>query len=223
MPAVRFLLACSLAACLLATLVRSTLATKEGYKSKTSSTSSVTLTLTLAPTRTEYWDRGGGARNIVQESSMKNEVRSGKWMRVAQKGLKMSCIPPSGHHNWTTIVFGKPWFWPVFEAFLAPNGPFLKAPFGLDRGQNCSTWGQNWLIPLLCAPPIVQNYPICSPLQAIFALPKSQNVLKMGGFATKHRSKMGQKCVSSKNDPRPIGCTVQSVRDGIPSSQLCTP
>ena len=41
---------------------------------------------------------------------MTNEVRTRKWMRVAQKGLKMSCIHPFGHHNWTRIIFGKPWF-----------------------------------------------------------------------------------------------------------------
>ena len=41
---------------------------------------------------------------------MTNEVCTGKWMRVAQKGLKMSCIHPFGHHNWIGIVFGKPRF-----------------------------------------------------------------------------------------------------------------
>ena len=41
---------------------------------------------------------------------MTNEVRSGKWMRVAQKGLQSSCIHPFGHHNWTTIFCGEPWF-----------------------------------------------------------------------------------------------------------------
>ena len=41
---------------------------------------------------------------------MTNEVRTGKWMRAAQMGLKMSCIHPFGHHNWTRIIFGKPWF-----------------------------------------------------------------------------------------------------------------
>ena len=40
---------------------RSTLDPKKGYKTKTGSTSSVTLTLT----RIEYWDRAGGGRNIV--------------------------------------------------------------------------------------------------------------------------------------------------------------
>ena len=53
-------------ACLLATKPgRSTLDTKKGYKTKTGSTSSVTLTLTLI--KTEYWDRAGGGRNIRYE------------------------------------------------------------------------------------------------------------------------------------------------------------
>ena len=80
---------------------RSTLDTKKGYKTKTGSTSSVTLALalTLALTRIEYWDRAGGGRNIVLETSTTNEVCTRKWMRAAQKGLKMSCIHPFGHHN----------------------------------------------------------------------------------------------------------------------------
>ena len=65
---------------------------------------------TLTLTRIEYWDRAGGTRNIICESSTKNEVRTGKWMKAAQKGLKMSCIHPFGHHNWTRIIFGKSWF-----------------------------------------------------------------------------------------------------------------
>ena len=56
------------AACLLAAataaaaakLGRSTLDTKKGYKTKTGSTSSVTLTLI----KIEYWDRAGGGGNI---------------------------------------------------------------------------------------------------------------------------------------------------------------
>ena len=47
------------ACCLLAKLVRSTLDNKEGYKTKTGSTTSVTLT------GIEYWDRAGGGKNIV--------------------------------------------------------------------------------------------------------------------------------------------------------------
>ena len=54
-----------LAACLLAKPVRSTLDTKKGYKTKTGSTSSVTLTLGLI--KTEYWDRAGGGGNIRYE------------------------------------------------------------------------------------------------------------------------------------------------------------
>ena len=102
--------ACCLLACLLAAAKpgRSTLDTKKGYKTKTGSTSSVTRFLT--PTKIEYWDRAGGARNIVQETSTTNEVRTGKWMRASQKRLKMSSIQPFGHHNWTRIMFRKPWF-----------------------------------------------------------------------------------------------------------------
>ena len=67
------------------------------------------LPLPLALTTIEYWDRAGGGRNIISETSTTNEVRTGKCMRAAQKGLKMSRIHPFGHHNWTRIVFGKPW------------------------------------------------------------------------------------------------------------------
>ena len=53
--------ACCLLACLLAAKPgRSTLDTEKGYKTKTGSTSSVTLTLI----KTEYWDRAGGGGNI---------------------------------------------------------------------------------------------------------------------------------------------------------------
>ena len=44
---------------------RSTLDTKKGYKTKTGSTSSVTLTLALI--KTEYWDRAGGGGNISND------------------------------------------------------------------------------------------------------------------------------------------------------------
>ena len=51
-----------LACCLLAKPVRSTLDTREGYNTKTGSTSSVTLT------RIEYWDRADGRRNMLEET-----------------------------------------------------------------------------------------------------------------------------------------------------------
>ena len=58
------LLACLLLACLLAAKPgRSTLDPKKGYKTKTGSTSSVTLTLI----KTEHWDRAGGGGNISHE------------------------------------------------------------------------------------------------------------------------------------------------------------
>ena len=78
-------------------------------------------------TRVEYWDRGRGGRNIVWETSTTNEVRTRKWMRADQKGVKMSSIHPFGHHKWTRIIFGKPWFSLVFEPFVVPNGPIFKA------------------------------------------------------------------------------------------------
>ena len=91
------LFACLLAACLptawLPNLFRCTLDTKEGYKTKTSSTTLVTLT------KIRYWDRAGGGRGIVYEMLTTNEVRLGKWTRVAQMGLKMSYIHPFGHHK----------------------------------------------------------------------------------------------------------------------------
>ena len=47
--------------CLLAKRVRCSLDTKEGYKTKTGSTSLVTLI------KTEYWDLAGGGGNISYE------------------------------------------------------------------------------------------------------------------------------------------------------------
>ena len=67
-----------------------------------------TLTLALTLARIEYWDRASGGRNIVLETSTTNEVRTGKWLRAAQKGPKMSCIHPFGRHTWSRIIFGKP-------------------------------------------------------------------------------------------------------------------
>ena len=51
-----------LACCLLAKPVRSTLDTREGYNTKTGSSSLVTLT------RIEYWDRADGGRNMLEET-----------------------------------------------------------------------------------------------------------------------------------------------------------
>ena len=51
----------------------------------------------LPLTRIEYWDRASGGTT--------DEVRTGKWMRATQRGLKMSYIHPFGHHNWTRLIF----------------------------------------------------------------------------------------------------------------------
>ena len=61
-------------------------------------------------------------------------------MRAAQKGLKMSCIHPFGHHNRTRISFGKPWFSHVFEPFVVPNWPIFKALSAL-RGAKIAQHG----------------------------------------------------------------------------------
>ena len=56
---------CSLAYYLLAQHARSTLDTKEAYKTKIGSTTSLPLNPTLTLIRIEYWDRAGGGRNTV--------------------------------------------------------------------------------------------------------------------------------------------------------------
>ena len=77
---------------------------------------------------------------MVTEASTTNEVHTRKWMRAAQKGLKMSCIHPFGHHNWTRIIFGKSWFQPVFEPFVVPKWPIFKALSAL-RGAEIAQHG----------------------------------------------------------------------------------
>ena len=69
-----------------------------------------------------------------------NEVHTGKWMRAAQKRLKMSCIHAFEHHNWTRIIFGNPWFGPVFEPFVVPHWPIFKA-FSALRGAKNAQYG----------------------------------------------------------------------------------
>ena len=61
-------------------------------------------------------------------------------MRAAQKGLKMSCIHPFGHHNWNRIIFGKLQFWPIFEPFVVPKWPIFKALSAL-RGAKIAQHG----------------------------------------------------------------------------------
>ena len=74
-------------------------------------------------------------------------------MRAAQKGLKMSYIHPFGHHKWTGIIFGKPWFCPIFEPFVVPNWPIFKALSAL-RGAKITQRGLKMgSVQLVEAPP----------------------------------------------------------------------
>ena len=76
--------------------------------------------------------------------------------------------------------------------------------------------GQKWVFPKMILHHLgclnKRNERILSPLQAILAPPKSANALKMGSFATKNGSKMGQKwskvCFSNY-DPTPFGVPKQ--------------
>ena len=45
-----------------------------------------TLSIVLALSKIQYCDQAGGGRNMVYDTSMTNQVHSGKWMRAAQKG-----------------------------------------------------------------------------------------------------------------------------------------
>ena len=88
---------------------------------------------------------------------MTNDVCTGKWMRAAQKALKMSGIHPFGHHNWARIIFGKPWFWPAFGPFVVPNGPIFKALWAL-RGAKIAQHGlKTGSFHLFVHPQIVQK------------------------------------------------------------------
>ena len=55
-------------------------------------------------------------------------------------------------HFWKNMVLIR------FSAICGPKLAHFKRPFGLERGQNCSTWAQNGLIPLFCAPQMFQQY-----------------------------------------------------------------
>ena len=78
---------------------RSTLDTKKGYKTKTGSTSSVTLT------RFEYWDRAGGERNIAFKAFC--DFRRAK---IAYNGLKMGSFHLFVHPKRSSHHFGKKGF-----------------------------------------------------------------------------------------------------------------
>ena len=79
-------------------------------------------------------------------------------MRAAQKGLKMSCIHPFGHHHWTRIIFGKPWFWPASEPFVVPNWPTFKALSALGGAKLAQHGLKMGSFHLFVHPQIVQKY-----------------------------------------------------------------
>ena len=53
---------------------------------------------------------------------------------------------------WKTMVLTR------FRAICGPKLAHFQGPFDLQRGQNCPTWAQNGLIPLVCANQIIQKY-----------------------------------------------------------------
>ena len=63
-------------------------------------------------------------------------------MRATQKGLKMTCRHPFGHHNRTGIIFGKAWLWAPFGPFVVPNWPIFKA-FWAFKGPKIAHHGLN--------------------------------------------------------------------------------
>ena len=58
----------------------------------------------------------------------------------ASKGPQNELYSSVWAHNWTRIIFGKPWFWPVFEPFVVPNWPIFKALLAL-RGAKIAQHG----------------------------------------------------------------------------------
>ena len=59
---------------------------------------------------------------------------------MTQKGLKMSCIHPFGHHNRTRIIFGNHGFDPFLSHLWSQIGQVLKALLAL-RGAKIAGHG----------------------------------------------------------------------------------
>ena len=114
---------------------RSTLDTKKGYKTKTGSTSSVTLALALTLTRTEYWDPAGGERNITFKAFC--DFRRAK---IAYNGLKMGSFHLFVHPKRSSHHFGKKGFDPFLTHFWSPKSPFSRL-FGNFGGSKRATMG----------------------------------------------------------------------------------
>ena len=87
------------ACCLLAKPGRSTLDTKKGYKTKTGSTSSVTLTLI----KTKYWDRAGGVVPMLLYVLWWRKVNWGLQPGVGGWQLRVACM-------WLCVLYSLPSF-----------------------------------------------------------------------------------------------------------------
>ena len=88
---------------------------------------------------------------------MTNQVRIERWMRAAEMCSKISLLIRLG----TTTRVGSFWENNDMTHFGAVCGPKLahfQGPFGLERRRSCSTWAENGLISIACAPVIVQKY-----------------------------------------------------------------
>ena len=111
---------------------------------------------------------------------------------VAQSAIAEAPNPPITTHFW--------WCSPLKIALtdtqgsvLGPNGQRQPATSSPQRWVTKGVFLKIDLDHLRCLNKL--NEPFVSPLQAILAPPKSQNALKIGCFATKNGSEMGQKCV----------------------------
>ena len=62
-------------------------------------------------------------------------------MTTGEKGLKMSRVHPFGHHNWTSIIFGKPGFNPFLAPFVVPKQPIFRSLSAL-RGAKIAQHGR---------------------------------------------------------------------------------
>ena len=73
-------------------------------------------------TRTEYWDRAGGERNIAFQAFC--DFRR---VKIAYNGLKMGSFHLFVHPKRSSYHFGKTGFRPIFDIFLVPKKPVFKA------------------------------------------------------------------------------------------------
>ena len=74
---------------------------------------------------------------------------------LGQNGLKMRPFHLFGHPEWSNIHFGKGRFSPIFDPFLVPKRPIIKAFsdfHGPKRITTGSTWAQNTCLSIPSGP-----------------------------------------------------------------------